>query len=677
MTLHNPDAGYEKSLDVRDLTRHAQTVQSPPRGGVCWVLLAPRRGGKTWALRAIAQAVTKPWYEEMKKSPFVPSASMKRANVVLLDEPGFALREDPHGFVASCEHLERDHGAHVVVAMTPGEYELLHGVCARRPGSVENSVLSLDLLNDAQQQALAGTDEFRALLPRIPAAWRRRPFFLTLLYAEIEREPALAGDIPRAIQQATKRVEGDRQYTWHAWSEGLSDSQRATVRDLVRGTPADRATVSLLKRANVLTEADDRHAYDDPILGERVTVLRVHHVSDIHVGPKAAEVVDNKAAHSRTGSALAADAAPRFVRDTYIDHLAAVHKKGRAPHVLVCSGDCVEYASDPKQIKDFEDWLVRVKGHLAAHRELTDDDPRMVFTGGNHDVDWTLAAKGDRERHAAFARMVVGSPHPHLEHAPEKRPATEVTYRDLGVSFSLLGSAEHGGSVDEDPFRKALLQALTKIPTELTDKDGALRDRLDGLRERLRFDPLGELRAILDAAMSVGVDKDTRRKVDDEWTRVMRADPGFVHHEHIQRLRTEGAAAPVRIAVLHHPITSLPQTEVAPYGGLVNAGDVKNALIEQGFKLVLHGHVHRGWFTREDTWNHKDERRSLWVASAPTLGSRETETGHGFNEVEIVREYVAHGHPRYEIHVSRYERKGTDWVKGASMEPIVIEPPRT
>lgn len=677
MNLHNPDAGYEKSLDVRDLSRHAQTVQSPPRGGVCWVLLAPRRGGKTWALRAIAQAVTKPWYEDIEKRPFVVSNRMKQAKVVLLDEPGFALREDPHGFVASCERLEHDHGAHVVVAVTPGEYELLHGVCARRAGSVENAVLSLDLLDDAQQQALAGTDTLRALLPRIPAAWRRRPFFLTLLCSEIERDAALESDIPRAIQRATSRAERERNYTWHAWSEGLSDSQRAAVRDLVRGRAGDRATVSLLTRANVLSATDDRHAYDDPILGERVAVLRVHHVSDIHVGPNSAKVVDNKATHSKTGSTLAEDAARPFVRDTYVDHLAAVHKKGRAPHVLVCSGDCVEYASDAKQIKDFEDWLVKVGEHLAPHRELTDTDPRMVFTGGNHDVDWTLAAKGDRERHTAFARMVVGRPHPHLEHSPEKRPPTEVTYRDLGVSFSLLGSAEHGGSVDEDPFRKALLQALAKIPTELTDKDGALRDRLDGLRERLRFDPLGDLRAILDAAMSVGVDRDTRRKVEDEWTRVMRADPGFVHHEHIQRLRTEGASAPVRIAVLHHPITSLPQTEIAAYGGLVNAGDVKNALVEQGFKLVLHGHVHRGWFTREDTWSDKGVCRSLWIASAPTLGSRETDTGQGFNEVEIVREYVAHGHPRYEIHVSRYERKGTDWVRGASMEPIVIEPPRT
>ena len=70
-------------------------------------------------------------------------------------------------------------------------------------------------------------------------------------------------------------------------------------------------------------------------------------------------------------------------------------------------------------------------------------------------------------------------------------------------------------------------------------------------------------------------------------------------------------------------------------------------LLAKRFCLVLHGHMHTGWFAREQ-WpgQHGDWR--LRIASAATLGSRETAEHHGFNEVEVLRErhrLPGHGPP--------------------------------
>ena len=105
---------------------------------------------------------------------------------------------------------------------------------------------------------------------------------------------------------------------------------------------------------------------------------------------------------------------------------------------------------------------------------------------------------------------------------------------------------------------------------------------------------------------------------------------------------------PVRVAVLHHPVSPLPPAEVATLAGLINAGQVKEVLLAKGFALVLHGHVHTGWFAREQWPGQHGDWRTLHIAAAPTLGSRESLEQHGYNEVEVVREQ-----DHYEVCVRR------------------------
>ncbi|MFO0605182.1 MAG: metallophosphoesterase [Polyangiales bacterium] len=129
----------------------------------------------------------------------------------------------------------------------------------------------------------------------------------------------------------------------------------------------------------------------------------------------------------------------------------------------------------------------------------------------------------------------------------------------------------------------------------------------------------------------------------------------------------------MKIAVLHHPVSPLPDTEVARFGGLLNAGAVKEALLAKGFHLVLHGHVHRGWFAQERQWGADGAPRTLAVASAPTLGSRETAKDQGFNEIEVARDYGDDGRAHYRVAVRRYVRDNATWrADGAEMtlDPI-------
>ena len=57
----------------------------------------------------------------------------------------------------------------------------------------------------------------------------------------------------------------------------------------------------------------------------------------------------------------------------------------------------------------------------------------------------------------------------------------------------------------------------------------------------------------------------------------------------------------------------------------------------------------------------------LWIASAPSLGSREVQEHLGFNDIELSRE--PHGsEPTYLLTVRRYGREGGSWKELSRMD---------
>jgi hypothetical protein len=77
-----------------------------------------------------------------------------------------------------------------------------------------------------------------------------------------------------------------------------------------------------------------------------------------------------------------------------------------------------------------------------------------------------------------------------------------------------------------------------------------------------------------------------------------------------------------------------------------------------------------GWFGKEQ-WPGQHADRTLHIASAPSLSSREIQGNHGFNEICVFREGV-----RYEGRITRVVRKGNTWSRtNASMTFVVEDEP--
>lgn len=225
--------------------------------------------------------------------------------------------------------------------------------------------------------------------------------------------------------------------------------------------------------------------------------------------------------------------------------------------------------------------------------------------------------------------LVPWRPHPRLDQPEDTRDYAPVLYRDARVAFWLLGSAELGGEQLPDPRLQAVV--------ELADQ----------------------------AAM-------------DEWSRVAlaahrpvlakleRIDPGLVAQRALDAAAPP-ASVPVRIAVLHHPVTALAGTapEVAAFSGLINAATVKAALRQKGYQLVLHGHLHHGALVTEISHDH-ERATALHIAAAPTLGSKETQEQRGYNAISVVRGLPVPGRiDQLHVRVERITHGG----KGAGWKP--------
>lgn len=632
----DPQRQYSQEHDVRDWRNLVDRVARGSEG-LFWPILGARRSGKTWALNALAAKLDNARFFNLNDGLPDPSD----ADVLLIDEPGtWIFKPAPEGstrhdhivhearltqLLAWCEAQKKRETA-VVVALTPGEWATVEDRC-RRGGKLLSRELQSDALkplNREQALALGGrTAQGKAFVERLlgeAPIWTRSPFLLTVLL-KIAHEADLLDDIATVCHRARRYVVRPDQFEYieKVFYEGLIPDQQQVMREVSEGATVDERSRSLLESAGLLADdADEGLSIADPVLREHLPPpLIIHHLSDLHFGPKSAQRVDAKDS-GPFGQALAKGAGQGAVRQDYREWSAS-RSAPKRPNLVVVSGDLAEWGL-PEEFKEAIAWLVELEAGLAAHPDLEDDDPRILLVGGNHDVDWrqTRGAAGARKRHLPLPRAMkdagVDWPRPQLEEPPEGRNPSHIRFNNAGLEVALLGSAEFGGQLDH---------------------------RLLAMTEQLRHEAVKA--------------RDQNRAEDAKALghRYGRMDPGLVHDEDIRRLRRHDWKDNVRIAVLHHPVSPVPgDTEVAPYAGLVNAGQVKDALLEKKFSLVLHGHVHKAWISRE-AWPGRHGERSLTIASAASLGSSQVSDTHGFNEVRLYRE----GQQR-RLTVRHFERKG-------------------
>jgi len=648
MPVYDARSDYDPERDVRDHGELITVLARRPQKGVLYPLIGARRAGKTWTLRALEHRVCEgrpgaARYVDLRQAGAdLPEASA--GDCLLLDEPELADdapgRRDPQALLAWCRRAHAA-GAVLLLAMTPAEWSVLQAAGEPRGLVSARDLRFLGLLQEEQARKLARTPAAEALLGELPPLWKKSPFLLELVFQVAEEaamaDPGLLDDIWDLLRVARERSEDAEFFYYNAvFHNGLTEAQRGALRAIARGADKDPPEADLLRRAGLLLRMRQRTVLADPILEANLAPLRIHHVSDVHFGPKSAERIDAKDT-GRHADRLRDALGPPRIADSYAAHLAELAEAGRGPHLLVISGDLAERAT-PEEYAAARAWIDAIQPHLAEHPRLRPTDPHVLLVPGNHDVDWGESAAGSdaslRSRHLAFARAFRDLPRSAraaLDEAPESRALAAAAYPDLGVEIVLLGSAEFGGEVRGDRVRDELLDLVARLRREALDEPDA------------------------DRAVALGAE-------------ISRIDPGLVHQADLERVGRADFRQPVRVAVLHHPVSPLPMTELSPYAGLVNAGELKDVLVRKQFCLVLHGHAHTGWFGKEQ-WPERHEERSLRIASAPSLGSREVQEHHGYNAIEIARD---HG-PRevaYQVTVRRYQREGTGWVEGAVMGPF-------
>jgi hypothetical protein len=516
--------------------------------------------------------------------------------LLLIDEPGLPLASrsgvSAETFAAGLQLLHNAGTVSVVLA-TPHEYALIMphlGPDAPKDVLVPPPLDEPEIARMAIRAdwGLKVVDRVRAVNP----SWLRTPFLLELVLHVAEEQNELRTDAAALVQAAVDEAER-RDYLTQLLHNGLSGEQRRELR--VSRWQAAGIDVGPMPQGSLLSRTP---LPQDPVVAHHLPeVLRIHHISDLHHGGTLRATVDAKD-RSRAGRQIEGLVGAGTPLDSYLSHVAQLAAQGQAPHLVIVTGDIVD-RPDPAFGEQAVSWLRRLRQLLADHRDLRPEDPRIVIVGGNHDVSWDLCLEADRlARHRWFARMFDDFPHPdlHLPAGPERR--LFVKYPNTGLRLALLGSAESGGEAARD----------------------ADRERLEIVRA-----------AFIEAENEEAV----RSAVHD----LERIDPGVLSRAMLDRLTHE--AGYVTLALLHHPLSPVPSVEIAPYTGIVNAGQAKRALVTARTALVLHGHTHLSFLSAERLLS----AASGWtirIAGASTLAAASSDEQNGYNQVFITREGGSH-----------------------------------
>lgn len=622
MSHFRPSRSYDPNLDIRFRGTHVPQWARPlvdrhEPNDACWLVVMPRRSGKSWLAGAVRRArpegrtrlVDVRQENDVRRAGLTcltgakaPRPQLGGADMVLVDEPALGPAagpaRDPATLAAGLGRL-REQGVVPVVFATPAEHELL---VPHLGADAPKDVLSCPPVTDEEAACMAArapdwapavVDLLRAERP----GWLLTPFLLELALQTAESEPDLRTDPAALSRRAGEEAAFPHLYIEQWFHNGLSAGHRAALRrERWRGAghsfdsdARDAQTMKLLAPVA-----------GDPVLAHHLPeVLRVHHVSDLHFGGAHRTNVDQKD-RTQVGSALARLTGDGSPLGGYLEHVRQLAEQHRAPHLVIVSGDLVDRPV-AENGREALAWLERLAPLLADHPDLRADDPRVLLVGGNHDVSWDRCLdERPGARHEWFAETFRAYPHPDLDRAEHTARRLYVRYADACLRVALLGSAESGG----EPARNEDRDRVRELVAELARSD-------DGAR-------VGELMA-----------------------RLERYDPGVVAHPVLGRLKREPGC--VNLAVVHHPLSPVPAVEVAPYAGVVNAGQAKAALAEAHTALVLHGHTHLAFLASERLIDPDGARPwTTRVAGAPALASVHSNEENGYNEVCVAREGEDH-----------------------------------
>ena len=332
MTMYPISARWRADRDVMSreamLTRLRES-NTPPHGHA-WLLVGTRRSGKTWTLDALAHHLG----DGARTHDLRTDGPLKQARWLLIDEPGKRIEADAHGFAKECAKLKQ-RGAAIVLALTPAELTRLRAAAADTSCFSHKSLLQTPAVTDAMARQLARRPEDEALVDALPTRWRRDLYLLQTLLHIAEHVPVAERVIEVLCTRALDLSAGARApYLPSVFGESLTGELRDALRAVARGDAAPPHTDELAHLG--LIARNDAHTpwrIENAALHAALAPLRIHHLSDVHVGPKTATEVDR-----RFGGVVALDltraAAAENVRQSYLAHLRSRPARAQEPHLV-------------------------------------------------------------------------------------------------------------------------------------------------------------------------------------------------------------------------------------------------------------------------------------------------------------------------------------------------------
>jgi len=318
--------------------------------------------------------------------------------------------------------------------------------------------------------------------------------------------------------------------------------------------------------------------------------LRILHISDLHISGKGAPTapMDMKSfeqasqfLQERTDQKFLNGLRTRVLHDVPEDHW---------PKAVIVSGDVVDRGgTDPKELENAKEFL------LALASLLQISPKRIMIVPGNHDVDWSRNLKQHDRFRPFFAHFEDFSTPRFADDQPTATWVYDLSNIRQGVKLEVLLMVSPTFSGIANPFERSFAQTLRRYLPDLPDAEiGQLIEKLDAQGGLLDIAAIGgrQLEAVSE-----------RRGAGD---------------------------GVVRIAVLHHHLLPDPQVEIAQFEAVLDAGRVLEALLGNGFDLVLNGHKHNRRLV-----HYRRGQQMLDVYTAPSLFKNELGRPAGFTMIDI------------------------------------------
>lgn len=309
------------------------------------------------------------------------------------------------------------------------------------------------------------------------------------------------------------------------------------------------------------------------------------HLTDLHLGPGELRDEDLK------------QAVPQVERSRLIERLASYLQCIPKPDFVVISGD-VTIAGGEQGFQDTLKWLTaRIDEASLPAAE------RILITAGNHDVKWGVeeAPGWHVQRYRGFFEA-FGRAFPHA-YIPECDPALDSSKPAFTSKTGLIG----GVSTKLDLGR---VKIKASYPFLLDLEKNVLLFAFNsslgcGVFVRTSPEVAKKWEAILKLSEKSEL-YDHLRSLHEAYRQSLLIDAGLVGNEQLdyfgklmRRMRKELSITRFReltkVAVLHHHIGTLwrQQLESKSFETVIDAAQPKQALVEFGFDLVLHGHKHK------------------------------------------------------------------------------------